>query len=40
MREQLDGRAPVIIKLRSATKLKVINFIVLVLFFELPRISL
>ncbi|CAM3973887.1 hypothetical protein SESI111939_10565 [Serratia silvae] len=40
MRELPDGRALIIIKLRSATKLKVIYFIMLLLFFEPVRISL
>lgn len=40
MRDRTDSRALLIINLRSATKLKVIYFIMLVLFFELVRISL
>ncbi|CAI1911658.1 Uncharacterised protein [Serratia fonticola] len=40
MREQPDSRALLIVNLRSATKLKVIHFIMLVLFLESVRISL
>jgi hypothetical protein len=40
MRELPDSRALVIINLRSDTKLKVIYFIMLSVFFELVRISL